>query len=177
MQYPPLTQFGQTNLANSIFVTSQPPLHGRQWSLVAPPGALPPRFPIRHPAPDLFLRCLSPGWGRPGCPRWNMGCPGTTVRELTNPSFQTLLTKTNAILDIRSMKSIRIMCLVYNRNVKELDIQIKHKAMSKAYNILWCTLINQANQVKKNKDYVYGKWEYWICLFHTCGLTWYLVEK
>ena len=26
MQYPPLTQFGQTNLANSIFVTSQPPL-------------------------------------------------------------------------------------------------------------------------------------------------------
>ena len=28
MQYPPLTQFGQTNLANSIFVTSQPPLDG-----------------------------------------------------------------------------------------------------------------------------------------------------
>ena len=27
MQYPPLTQFGQTNLANSIFVTSQPPLY------------------------------------------------------------------------------------------------------------------------------------------------------
>ena len=26
MQYPPLTQFGQTNLANSIFVTSQSPL-------------------------------------------------------------------------------------------------------------------------------------------------------
>ena len=26
MQYPSLTQFGQTNLANSIFVTSQPPL-------------------------------------------------------------------------------------------------------------------------------------------------------
>ena len=26
MQYPPLIQFGQTNLANSIFVTSQPPL-------------------------------------------------------------------------------------------------------------------------------------------------------
>ena len=35
MQYPPLTQFGQTNLANSIFVTSQPPLtgqHGRTAS-------------------------------------------------------------------------------------------------------------------------------------------------
>ena len=29
MQYPPLTQFGQTNLANSIFVTSQPPLYQR----------------------------------------------------------------------------------------------------------------------------------------------------
>ena len=28
MQYPPLTQFGQTNLANSNFVTSQPPLDG-----------------------------------------------------------------------------------------------------------------------------------------------------
>ena len=27
MQHPPLTQFGQTNLANSIFVTSQPPLY------------------------------------------------------------------------------------------------------------------------------------------------------
>ena len=27
IQYPPLTQFGQTNLANSIFVTSQPPLY------------------------------------------------------------------------------------------------------------------------------------------------------
>ena len=26
MQYPPLTQFGQTNLANSVSVTSQPPL-------------------------------------------------------------------------------------------------------------------------------------------------------
>ena len=26
MKYPPLAQFGQTNLANSIFVTSQPPL-------------------------------------------------------------------------------------------------------------------------------------------------------
>ena len=31
MPYPPLTQFGQTNLANSIFVTSQPPL---TWYLV-----------------------------------------------------------------------------------------------------------------------------------------------
>ena len=29
MQYPPLTQFGQTNLANTIFVTSQPPLLGK----------------------------------------------------------------------------------------------------------------------------------------------------
>ena len=27
MQYPPLTQFGQTNLPNSIFFTSQPPLN------------------------------------------------------------------------------------------------------------------------------------------------------
>ena len=31
MQYPSLTQFGQTNLANSFFVTSQPPLCGRCW--------------------------------------------------------------------------------------------------------------------------------------------------
>ena len=33
MQYPPLTQFGQTNLANSIFVTSQPPLLALQYVL------------------------------------------------------------------------------------------------------------------------------------------------
>ena len=31
MHYPPLTQFGQTNLANSIFVTSQPPLYCGAW--------------------------------------------------------------------------------------------------------------------------------------------------
>ena len=35
MQYPPLTQFGQTNLANSIFVTSQPPLLHRDCTIEA----------------------------------------------------------------------------------------------------------------------------------------------